>query len=138
MLKGELSIIQKDNNMITIKQKGDFRNTERFFDNSKKFDISTILNKFGEAGVNALASATPRETGLTAASWSYEIETGSDHASIFWTNSNTNANVNIAVILQYGHGTGTGGYVQGIDYINPSIRPVFDDIADQAWKEVTK
>lgn len=124
--------------MITIKHKGDFHNTERFFDKTQKLDIKSILQKYGEAGVLALSAATPRETGLTAASWGYEIEIGDGTASIFWTNSNTNRNVNIALILQYGHGTGTGGYVQGIDYINPATEKVFDQIAEEAWKEVTK
>lgn len=124
--------------MINIKQKGDFRNTERFFDNNKKFDITSILQKYGEQGVMALAAATPRETGLTAASWTYEIGSGSNGASISWTNTNMNKNVNIALILQYGHGTGTGGYVQGIDYINPVTQKIFEDMANEAWKEVTK
>ena len=124
--------------MITIKHKGDFHNTERFFDNAKKFDIDAILNSYGEAGVDALASATPKETGLTAASWNYEIERGANGESITWFNSNMNRNVNIAIILQYGHGTGTGGYVQGIDYINPSIQPIFEEMAENVWKEVTK
>lgn len=124
--------------MITIKHKGDFKNTERFFKNSRNLRIEDILNKYGQVGVTALAAATPSETGLTAASWSYEIEVGSKSSSIYWTNSNENQGVNIAVILQYGHGTGTGGYVSGRDYINPTIQPIFDEIADEAWKEVTK
>lgn len=124
--------------MITIKHKGDFKNTERFFKNSRNLRIEDILNKYGQVGVTALAAATPSETGLTAASWSYEIEIGSKSSSIYWTNSNENQGVNIAVILQYGHGTGTGGYVSGRDYINPSIQPIFDEIADEAWKEVTR
>lgn len=124
--------------MITIKHKGDFKNTERFFDNAKKLDIDRILNAYGEAGVRALSSVTPTRTGLTAASWSYEIEKRSDGASIYWANDNENQGVNIAVILQYGHGTGTGGYVSGRDYINPAIQPVFDKLAEEVWKEVTK
>ena len=89
-------------------------------------------------GVSALSSATPIDTGKTAASWGYEIESDDDGTRIIWTNSNVNKNVNIAIILQYGHGTGTGGYVQGRDYINPAMQPVFDQIADAVWREVTK
>lgn len=95
-----------------------------------------VLNKFGEQGVSALRSSTPMDTGLTANSWSYNIDIESDHASIYFTNSNINEGVNIAIILQYGHGTGTGGYVAGRDYINPAMRPIFDEMANAAWKEV--
>lgn len=123
---------------ITIKHKGDFHNTEAFFDNAQKFDILPILKKYGEMGVEALSIATPKRTGLTAASWDYEIEVGNNTASIFWINHNENKNVNIALILQYGHGTGTGGYITGIDYINPVTKAVLDQLADEAWKEVTK
>ena len=89
-------------------------------------------------GVDALASATPVESGLTAASWYFEVESGGGRHRITWKNSNVNGGVHIAIILQYGHGTGTGGYVQGRDYINPAIRPVFDKIEAEVWKEVTK
>ena len=123
---------------ITVTHKGDFRNTERFFDNAQNLDIVPILEKYGEMGVEALAIATPKRTGLTAASWNYEIEVGNNTASIFWVNSNMNKDVNIALILQYGHGTGTGGYVTGIDYINPATKAVLDQLAEEAWKEVTK
>ena len=95
-----------------------------------------ILETYGRAGVTALASATPVDSGETAAAWGYEIVQTSGGYSIFWTNSHINKGVNIAVILQYGHGTGTGGYVKGIDYINPALRPVFEQLADAAWREV--
>ena len=95
-----------------------------------------VLNKFGEQGVSALRSSTPVDTGLTANSWSYNIDIESDHASIYFTNSNIHEGVNIAIILQYGHGTGTGGYVARRDYINPAMRPIFDEMANAAWKEV--
>lgn len=124
--------------MITIKHTGDFHNTERFFDNANNLSVEKILRKYAEEGVRVLSALTPTRTGLTAASWGYEIEGGKDRASIYWTNSNINKNVNIALILQYGHGTGTGGYVTGIDYINPATKIVFDQIAEEAWKEVTK
>lgn len=123
--------------MIRFKQKGNFKNTERFFKKVQERSYLNTLKKYGQAGVEALASATPIESGETAAAWGYEIVRTDGGYSIYWTNSNINKGVNIAVILQYGHGTGTGGYVHGIDYINPAIRPIFNQIADEAWKEVT-
>lgn len=124
--------------MILFKHRGDFRHTETFFDRIRRRSYVDILRKYGQAGVEALAAATPKDTGETAASWSYEIvQTGGGY-SIFWNNSNINRGVNIALILQYGHGTGTGGYVRGLDYINPAIRPIFEEIANAAWKEVTE
>lgn len=123
--------------MIRIKQSGDFSKTERFFKKAQKMDFHKILDKYARAGVNALASATPVDSGLTASSWDYEIVKEKNRISIYWTNSNINKGVPIAVILQYGHGTNGGGYVQGRDYINPAIQPIFDQIADAAWKEVT-
>lgn len=123
--------------MIRFKHKGDFKHTERFFKKAVEKSYLHTLKKYGLAGVQALASATPKESGATAAAWSYEIVKTDGGYSIYWSNSNTNNGVNIAVILQYGHGTGTGGYVRGIDYIDPAIRPIFDQIANEAWKEVT-
>lgn len=95
------------------------------------------LESLAQQGVNALAAATPVESGLTAASWSYEIETTGGTSKITWINAHTVNGVNVAIILQYGHGTGTGGYVAGYDYINPAIQPIFDQIADEVWKRVT-
>lgn len=123
--------------MIRFKHKGDFAHTERFFKKASERSYLHVLEKYGRAGVEALASATPIDSGKTASSWSYEIEQKNGQYAIYWTNSNINDGVNIAVILQYGHGTGTGGYVAGTDYINPAIRPIFDEIANNAWKEVT-
>lgn len=123
--------------MIKIKQSGNFNNTERFFKRAQKMDFFRNLEKYAREGVTALASATPVDSGTTAASWGYEIQKRHGKVSIYWTNSNINNGVPIAVILQYGHGTNNGGYVQGRDYINPAIRPIFDKIADNAWKEVT-
>jgi hypothetical protein len=123
--------------VIRIKHRGNFRNTERFFARAQKATPREILERYGQAGVTALASATPVDSGATAAAWGYEIVQNSDGYSIFWTNTNINEGVNIALILQYGHGTGTGGYVEGIDYINPALRPIFDQLADEAWREVT-
>jgi hypothetical protein len=122
--------------MIKISHKGNFNNTEKFLKKISTADFMRNLEKYGEMGVQALASATPIDSGLTASSWSYEIEKSSDSYTIHWVNNNVNNGVNIAIILQYGHGTGTGGYVQGRDYINPALRPIFDEIADSAWKEV--
>lgn len=123
--------------MIRIKQSGNFNNTERFFKRAQKMDFFRNLEKYAREGVTALASATPVDSGKTAASWDYEIQKRQGKVSIYWTNSNINNGVPIAVILQYGHGTNGGGYVQGRDYINPAIRPIFDKIAENAWKEVT-
>lgn len=122
--------------MITFSSQGDFSRTFKFLDKMKTFRIENILKKYAEQGVSALQAATPKDSGLTASSWSYSIEAGRESATIYWSNSNVNKGVNIAVILQYGHGTGTGGYVQGRDYINPAMRPVFDKIAEEAWREV--
>jgi len=123
---------------IQIVAKGDFKKTFKFFEAMKNKNYIKVLDQYAKEGVSALSSATPKLSGKTASSWSYEIETGSNSASIIWSNSNINNGVNIALILQYGHGTGTGGYVVGIDYINPALQPVFDRIAEKAWMEVTK
>ena len=123
--------------MIRFKHKGDFRHTETLFQKIHQQSYTNVLKKYGEAGVKALASETPMESGETAADWGYEIIRTHNGYTLYWTNSHINHGVNIAVILQYGHGTGSGGYVKGIDYINPAIRPIFDQIANEAWKEVT-
>lgn len=122
--------------MIELRQKGDF---SKYIKWSQKL-LSAIklgmLNKYGRMGVEALKAATPVDSGKTASSWYYEIDIRSDGASISFMNSNVNKGVPIAIILQYGHGTGTGGYVEGRDYINPAIRPIFEKIAEDVWKEV--
>ena len=124
--------------MISFRHRGDLSKTTRFLANAKRANPSRILHKYGAEGVAALASATPIESGQTANSWSYEVEVSKESSTITFLNSNVNNGVPIAIILQYGHGTGTGGWVQGRDYINPAIQPIFDKIADEAWKEVTK
>lgn len=124
--------------MIRFRHKGDLSKTTRYLSNAKGLDIAKILDKYGREGVAALASATPIESGQTANSWYYEIERSKGSATITFLNSHINKGVPIAIILQYGHGTGTGGYVRGRDYINPAIQPVFDNIANEAWREVTK
>ena len=121
---------------LTSRQEG--KKTEDFLRKAKEQRIESVLNKYGAKGVQALAAATPVDSGRTASSWGYEIERDGSGWSIHWTNDNINRNVNIAVILQYGHGTGTGGYVAGRDYINPAIAPIFQEIADEAWKEITQ
>lgn len=124
--------------MFTFTQKGDWEPTRRWLARVSKLRLEGILNKYGQMGVEALRNATPVESGLTAASWYYEVDGGGGRATIRWMNSHANDGVHIAIILQYGHGTGTGGYVAGRDYINPAIKPVFDRIEAEVWKEVTK
>ena len=124
--------------MISFRQKGDFSKLNRYLERVKESAKIGVLDKYGREGVAALASATPVETGKTANSWYYEIKRQNGSVSIEFKNSNIKDGIPIAVILQYGHGTGTGGWVQGRDYINPVIQPIFDKIADSAWKEVTK
>ena len=124
--------------MIGFRQKGDFSKLSSYLEKAKEAAKIGILDKYGREGVAALASATPVETGKTAGSWYYEIKRQNGSVSLVFNNSNINKGVPIAIVLQYGHGTGTGGWVQGRDYINPAIQPVFDRIAETAWKEVTK
>ena len=124
--------------MITFRQKGDFSKLSRYLERVKEAARIGVLDKYGREGVAALASATPVESGKTAGSWYYEIKRQNGTVSIILNNSNINKGVPIAIILQYGHGTGTGGWVEGRDYINPAIQPIFDRIADEAWREVTK
>jgi hypothetical protein len=123
--------------MISFRQKGDFSKTARYLERLKKSVRAEILEKYGREGVNALSSATPVDSGLTAASWYYKIEDTKDSISIQFLNSNQNDGVPIAIILQYGHGTGTGGWVQGRDYINPALQPIFDKLSEEVWKEVS-
>ena len=124
--------------MISFRQKGDFSKLTRFLEKAKGAVHLGNLDKFGREGVAALASATPYDTGQTASSWYYEITNKNGSATIAFYNSNVRSGVPIAIILQYGHGTRNGGWVQGRDYINPAIQPIFDKIANEAWKEVTK
>ena len=125
---------------IKLSSKGDFSfsKTFNFFNRIKKKEYLKVLNRYGEIGVQALSDATPRDTGTTASSWSYDVHYSSEKATITWSNSNVNKGIPIVILIQYGHGTRNGGYVQGRDFINPAMRPVFDQIAEQAWLEVTK
>ena len=124
--------------MISFRQKGDFSKLSSYLERAKEAAKLGVLDKYGAQGVAALSSATPVDTGLTANSWGYKIERGNGSVSIAFNNSNIQNGIHIAIILQYGHGTGTGGWVEGRDYINPAIQPVFDRIAESAWEEVTK
>jgi hypothetical protein len=139
MLLDELVSIQKDKIMITITQKGDFKNTEKLLNSSDvlRLNVQRILEGYGLAGVNALSDATPKDTGLTADSWSYEIVNSKSWCSVTWSNSNSEFGVPVAILIQYGHGTKNGTYVQGIDFINPAIRPIIDKIALSIYEEVS-
>lgn len=123
--------------VISFKHKGNFNKTEKFLKKMKSSELQDILERYGQIGVDALSRATPVDSGTTAASWSYEIDRSNSGIAIYFVNSHENKGVNIAIILQYGHGTGTGGYVQGRDYINPAIKPVFDQMSSDLWKMVT-
>ena len=124
--------------MITVESKGNFDNTEKLLKRIKSRDYIKVLDKFGQQGVTALSGATPTRSGKTASSWDYEVLVSGGGVTLQWTNSNINNGVSIAIILQYGHGTRNGGYVVGRDYINPAMRPLFDKMADEAWKAVIK
>ena len=124
--------------MIRFNSKGDFSKATRYFKKALvASDVSDILDKYGKRGVSALAASTPVDSGLTASSWYYKVQSSRSNATLTFHNSNINNGVPIAIILQYGHGTGTGGWVEGRDYINPDIQPIFDEIVEEAWKEVT-
>ena len=121
--------------MISFTSKGDFNKTEKFMKNARTKKLMSILKRYGEEGVAALMIATPLDTGRTGSSWRYEIKVENSCIRLVFHNDNIQNGVPIAIILQYGHGTGTGGWVEGRDYINPAIQPVFDKIAESAWKE---
>ena len=125
--------------MLGIKVTGTgFSDAHNFLENMKLSILLKKLEKYGQMGVDALSEATPRRTGLTASSWGYKIEQKGDNISLIWTNSNVNNGVSIAFIIQHGHGTGTGGFVQGIDYINPAMDPVIDKISDKLREEIAR
>lgn len=123
--------------MIEFRHKGNFSNLEKLLKSSIGNNYQKVLERYAQEGVNALSAATPKDTGKTASSWKYKITKNGNTLSIIWSNTNVDNGVNVAVILQYGHGTKNGGYVQGIDYINPALKPIFDKLAEAAWKEVT-
>lgn len=124
--------------MIRVSHKGDLSKATQYLKKLKESARIDILSRYGQKGVNALASATPVDSGLTASSWYYEIEQKKGSMAITFNNSNIQNGVPIAIIIQLGHGTGTGGWVQGRDYINPAIQPIFDEIANDLWREVTR
>lgn len=123
--------------MITITTTGSFKSTQAFLDHVHSLNIQSILESCGQMGVSALSSATPQETGRAANSWGFTVSKSGGMYELAWTNSDTENGFSVVIMLQIGHGTGTGGYVQGRDFINPAIRPVFDKIADTVWKAVT-
>lgn len=122
--------------LISVRNTGNFQKTDRFLSGLIGVHYMRKLKKYGEKGVAALREATPKDSGKTAEAWSYEITQEPGRTAIYWKNSHVENGVNIAVILQYGHGTRTGGFVEGIDYITPAIRPIFEEMADEVWKEV--
>jgi hypothetical protein len=124
--------------VISVTSEGDFKNTDAFLKKMVKGDIYSCLHGYGQVGVAALARNTPKDTGLTASAWSYEVLVDKKSSSIIWSNHNVVNGRPVAILLQYGHATGNGGYVQGRDYINPALQPIFDRIAAEVWKEVTK
>ena len=124
--------------VVMFRQKGNFKRTSDFLKRASSLNLDAILNQYGAEGVTALRNATPKKTGTTANSWHYAIQKDADRITITWSNSNIVDGVPIAVILQYGHGTRNGGYVQGVDYINPAMKPIFDKIAQRAWEEVKR
>lgn len=124
--------------MFKLVSKGDWKRTSKFLNKMQNLFKSQSFDKYGRIGVIALESATPKDSGATANAWSYEIERKSGQVSIIWKNSNEPNGFPVAVMLQFGHGTGTGGYVRGIDYINPAMRPIFEEIAEDLWREVTQ
>ena len=124
--------------MITLKATGDFSKTKTWLFKNYRRDFKHKIEYYAKLGVDALSSATPVDTGNTAASWGYKIDYKQDSITVTWTNDNINDGVPIAIILQYGHATGWGGYVRGRNYINPAIKPIFEEIADSIWKEVNE
>lgn len=124
--------------MIKITHKGNFSKTYKFLKRASQADFFSKLDAYGKEGVSALSAATPVDTGKTAASWNYEIHKEKGSVTITWTNSNVVNGISVALLIQYGHGTRNGAYVQGRDFINPAMQPIFDKIAKEAWREVTK
>lgn len=122
--------------MITVRSHGDWDKTFGFLNKAKKLNLQTLLEKYAQQGVDALSEATPIDTGLAASSWSYQIEVGNGESKITWLNDDIEGGYNVVLLVQYGHATKNGGYVQGRDFINPAMRPVFDNMIYEIWKEV--
>ena len=123
--------------MISFRHRGSFKNSDKFFSNLRHMAVVNILEEAGRYGVKILSESTPKDTGKTANSWNYEITNDGEYYKITWTNSNIVNGVNVALLLQYGHGTGNGGYVEGIDFINPAIATIFKDLLQKTIKEVS-
>lgn len=123
--------------LVVMKQSGSLKNFEGFLYKNRKRRLYQLLNEYGKQGVELLRDATPVDTGKTATGWDYEIEVNSQGISLYWVNNNVNEGVPIAILIQYGHATRSGSYVQGIDYINPALRPLFESMATKLWKEVS-
>ena len=124
--------------LIEVRHKGNFNKTEQFFNRALRRDYLNILAQYGQMGVNALKAATPASSGKTAESWDFGIEKGDGMVTLYWTNSNENKGVNIAILLIYGHALPNGAYVEGIDFVTPALRPIFQQIASKSWKEVVR
>lgn len=123
--------------MFSFSSTGDWSKTEQFLRKMQKLNVDAVLQSAGAKGAAALGKATPRDSGLAANSWTYTIKKSSGGIEIDWTNTDVESGFKVALMIQYGHGTGTGGYIQGRDYINPAMRPIFDEIAETVWKAVT-
>lgn len=123
--------------LVVMKQSGSLKNFEGFLYKNRKRRLYQLLNEYGKQGVELLRDATPVDTGKTATGWDYEIEVSSQGVSLYWVNNNVNEGVPIAILIQYGHATRSGTYVQGVDYINPALRPLFESMATKLWKEVS-
>lgn len=123
--------------LVVMKQSGSLKNFEGFLYKNRKRRLYQLLNEYGKQGVELLRDATPVDTGKTAIGWDYEIEVSSQGVSLYWVNNNVNEGVPIAILIQYGHATRSGSYVQGVDYINPALRPLFESMATKLWKEVS-
>lgn len=124
--------------IIKFSHKGDFSKTERFFNRALRRDYLNVLEKYGQLGVSALQEATPKDTGTTANSWDYGIEKTKSTITLYWTNSNENRGISIVYLLVHGHGTQNGGYIVGNDFVTPALQPIFEELADKCWKEVTR
>lgn len=123
--------------MIKVKIKGNWNKTEHFFDRILHKGWYGTLTTYGEIGVKVLSNATPKNSGDTANSWGYEIKKNKQALTLIFTNSANTSVAPVVILLQYGHGTKNGGYVKGIDFINSALKPVFQEMADEAWKEIT-
>ena len=124
--------------MIKLSSNGDWSKTTSFLRRAYKLDIGALLKKYAEQGLKALSAATPVDTGLAASSWGYRIDVKKGESTITWTNSDIEGGCSVVLLIQYGHGTRNGGYIQGRDFINPAMQPVFDDMVEEIWKEVEK